>query len=722
MKSVKIFGLILLFSFLVISVPRISLAEDRSNQGTEENCCTWTAGKTSKSDLSPEQKKKLLGLKLPEGYWEMWEKLPKFEPVKGITLPTRFDWRDSGYVTPVKDQGDCGSCWDFCAVGALEAMVRIYGEVEMDLSEQQVLSCKTYGTGCDGANPELAYQLFQYPGAAKEECMPYQADDMVPCTQSSCEKWAKISTYTTVANIVNTIKNAIYTQGPVSSLFAVCDTFYDYHDGCYNYPCFTPNHCVLIVGWDDTLCNGQGAWIVKNSWGTGWGMNGFFYVKWGVSMIGSGAMYPTYIFHRPYVRVLSHAVNDAAGGNGNGRPEPGETVRMDFTLKNVWSALANTRVTLSVDTSGIVITDNYSYLGNLASKEIKDNSSDPMQFQVPSDFPTRRVYFTFHVEGDSAPGVTYTTDTTVEVWVGQAEVLLVDDDSSGSGTYGNHESYYISAFDSLRIVYDVWDKQAKGDYAFSLSKYKILVWYTGDHRTSIFASADIESLMSFLNDGGRLFLTSQDAAEALSGSGNPSDSIFLADYLHCKFVIDNCTQRLIMGEPGDTVGDTLYIQAWGVGSAQNQTSKDVLLPDSLAIPVLKYAKSNWNRVDSVAGFRYANYENHSRVVFFAFGFEGMNPSGQSYQGHYLSMPHFVMQRVVDWLKAADYVPGDCTGDGIVDISDVICFLNYLFIGGPPPDPMAAGDVNHDCVVDAADVVYLLNYLFVNGPAPLPGCA
>jgi hypothetical protein len=713
MKSVKIFGLILLFSLLVILVPRIGVAQDRSNQGTGENC-SWTAGKTSVSELPPEQREKLHGLKLPQGYWELWDKLPKLEAPKVATFPLRFDWRDSNGVTPVKDQGQCGQAWAFGAVGALESMVKIYGEVEMDLSEQQVMSC------AGGDSLELAYKLFRDVGSVKEECMAYQGNDSVPCADDSCEKWAKISDWTAVSNDVNAIKTALLT-GPVAVYMAVSDTFFSYTGGCFDYQYSGINHCVLLVGWDDTLCDGEGAWIAKNSWGTGWGLHGFFFIKWGCCEIGSGASLIHYIFHRPYVRLLSWGVNDSAGGNGNGRPEPGETVRMDFTLKNLWTALPNTRVTLSADTSGIVITDNYSYLGNLASKQIKDNSSDPMQFQVPSNFPTRRVYFTFHVEGDSGGGVNYTKDTTVEVWVGQAEVLLVDDDSSGTGTYGNYESYYTSAFDSSRLVYDVWDKQAKGDYAFSLSKYKILVWYTGDHRTSIFSSADIDSLESFLNNGGRLFLTSQDAAEALRNSGIPLDSIFLKDYLHCSFVNANCTQRLIMGEPGDIVGDTLYIQTYGVASAQNQSSKDVLLPDSSAITVLKYAKSWWNRVDSVAGIRYANHEDHSRVVFFGFGFEGMNSTGLEYQGHLLSWPHFVMHRVIEWLKTPDYIWGDANGDGIMDVSDVVYLLNYLFAGGPPPNPMAAGDANGDCVVDISDVVYLLNCLFVSGLCPEKYC-
>jgi hypothetical protein len=816
MKSLKIFSLVLLFSLLVIFVPRVNSAGDRPNQGSEENCCTWTAGRTSVSDLPPEQRNKLHGLKLPEGYWEMWEKLPKFEPLKGITLPTRFDWRDSNVVTPAKNQLQCGSCWDFCAVGALEAMVKKYGEVEMDLSEQQVLSCKTYGTGCSGSYPDLAYQLFQYPGAAKEECMPYQANDMVPCTQSSCEKWARISNYTTVSNNVDAIKNAIYTQGPLSTLMAAPDTFSYYTGGCFNYMYTNLNHCVMLVGWDDTICNGQGAWIGKNSWGPGWGMNGFFYIRWGSCLIGTGTEYPNYIFHRPYVRLENYGVSDSAGGNGNGRPEPQETVRLDFTLKNVWSPLGNVGVNVTVNPSDIIITDDYSYLGNMASKEIKDNSSDPMQFQVPANFPSQRIYFTFHVSGDSGGGVIYHADTTVEVWVGQANVLLVDDDSSGSGTYADYESYYLNSFDSLGIVYEAWDKQAKGNFSFSLSKYQTVIWYTGDHRTSLFSQADIESLMSFLDNGGRLFLTSQDAAEALSGSGDPLDSIFLTNYLHCRLDNDSATQRQVKGVPGDSIGDTLYIYLWGTGSPQNQISEDVLLPDSSAITCLNYTGSHWAPVDGVAGLR---FKGDYRLVFFGFGFEGMNQTPYSYQGHYLPRAHFVMQRVMDWLEGplptinvtspnggetwfigdtadimwqsisfegnvkieystdggvvwltivdtttndgvyswpvpqdttilsdsclvkvsdidngipfdisdnyfsiTNYVSGDANGDGVVNSADVGYLINYLFIGGPAPQFMAAGDANGDCTVNSADVGYLINYLFVGGPTPQPGCA
>jgi len=66
--------------------------------------------------------------------------------------------------------------------------------------------------------------------------------------------------------------------------------------------------------------------------------------------------------------------------------------------------------------------------------------------------------------------------------------------------------------------------------------------------------------------------------------------------------------------------------------------------------------------------------------------------------------------------------GDITGDGQINAGDVVFLINYLFIGGPAPQPLSAGDINGDCAINSADVVYLINYLFVGGPAPQPGCA
>ena len=782
MKSSKIFSLTLLL-FFMLGTTGLSLAQKASDPKVQEGTCSWTAGKTSVSDLSPEEKKKLFGLKLPEGYWERREKAEKLVVPEGAKFPTRFDWRDSNGVTSAKDQRQCGSCWDFCAVGALEAMVKIHGEVEIDLSEQQVLSCKTYGYGCDGAWPELAFQSFQYPGAAKEECMPYEADHWVPCTQASCEKWAKISGWTVVCEgpDVDAIKNAIYNYGPVSVLMAAPDTFSYYTGGCFDYVYFGLNHCVLLVGWDDTLCNGEGAWIGKNSWGRGWGMSGFFYIKRGCCQIGTGTDLVNYIFHRPYVRLESYGVNDEAGGDGDGRAEPGETARLDFTLKNVWSPLGGVEVTVTADTDGIVITDDYSYLGNMDSKDILNNSLDPMEFYLPDDFPVRRVHFTFHVSGDSGGGVIYTTDTTVMVKIGR-EILLVDDDQGVDSLGTNYDDYYINAFDSLKAVYDIWDKRANPDSAFDFSDFDILIWFTGNHRDSIFSHTDIESLMTFLDNGGRLFLTSQDAVEALYGSADPLFQQFMTDYLHTGYDGNN-TELLVYGQPGDEIGNDVWIYPGGSSSPDNQTSKDNLVPDSEADTVLLYAGVWWEPTGLVAGTKFMS--DLFKVAVFGFGFEAINDDGLQHYGHVTQLPHVVMQRVLDWLKApnptinvispnggeawfvdstydiqwesisfddsvrieysvdagATWSPIDSTDDTVYswpapdDTTSDSCLIRVSSLDkGSPTDASdyyfciidyLPGDFNipgGNGVVDLGDVVFLINYLYKGGNPPDPMAA
>jgi hypothetical protein len=329
------------------------------------------------------------------------------------------------------------------------------------------------------------------------------------------------------------------------------------------------------------------------------------------------------------------------GGDGDGRPEAGETVKLYFTISNIWLPITGTTVTGRVDTLGITFTDSSSFLGNIGTNGSANNNLDPMEFEVDSLYPGRPTIFTLHVEGNTTYGI-YTHDFEVEVWAGNAEILLVDDDY---GSASDYKSYYTDALDSLKQLYDIWDTQGKADPDFSFNDYKYIIWYTGDHKTNLFTQAQVESLMSFLDHGGRLFLTSQDAAEVLSGSADPLYQQFLTNYLHVDYD-GNTNKALAMEEPGDEIGDTLWIKPWGIPGANNQTSKDILVPDSQTDTVLVYADPGWVPSDLVAGTKFKN-ENF-RVVLFGFGFEAIT-SG-TYGGKQLSPQHFVMQRVMDWLR------------------------------------------------------------------------
>ena len=253
----------------------------------------WTAGKTSVSGLSAEEKKQLLGLlPLPEG----WEKntIPLTAPASA-TFDPAFDWRQHDGVTPVTDQRSCASCWAFAAVAQLESHMLIYDLRLEDLSEQQVIDCDLYDGNCDGGYVPAACELFMNPGCVGEACYPYEARDDGPCRQNLCTVLAKISSYAPVQNSVNAIKTAL-ARGPVSCAFTVIDDFYNYTSGCYEGQTTEDiNHAILIIGWDDSQCGGQGAWIIKNSWGPGWGMSGFGYIKYGSCNVGSYAYQIDYV-------------------------------------------------------------------------------------------------------------------------------------------------------------------------------------------------------------------------------------------------------------------------------------------------------------------------------------------------------------------------------------------------------------------------------------------
>lgn len=261
----------------------------------EEKGLDWIADKTSMTDLPLEERQARLGLVIPEEVKLRFAELDKLPPPLLLNTETVFDWREFDRVTPVKDQADCGSCWDFAATGAFESAYWIAEDTMPDFSEQQVLSCNTGGSGCDGGWMEDAYNLFMSYGAVDESCMPYEADDTVPCTQEECDPIAILLDYVDIPNNVVAIKNALV-FGPLSTTFTVYDDFLYYTGGCYEHAGGDPaNHAVTLIGWDDNMCDGYGAWICKNSWGEGWGIDGYFYIKYGSAGIGGYTQRPIYV-------------------------------------------------------------------------------------------------------------------------------------------------------------------------------------------------------------------------------------------------------------------------------------------------------------------------------------------------------------------------------------------------------------------------------------------
>lgn len=198
-------------------------------------------------------------------------------------LPTSVDWRSKGAVTGVKDQGQCGSCWSFSTTGAVEGAWALNFSL-VSLSEQNLMDCsRSYGNfGCNGGLMDNAFKyIINNRGIDTEASYPYQAYTTFSCKYTSANKGASITSYKDVTSgSESALQNAVAYRGPVSvAIDASKSSFQLYSGGIYYEPtCSSTNldHGVLAVGYG-TGTSGD-FWIVKNSWGTGWGDKGYIYM------------------------------------------------------------------------------------------------------------------------------------------------------------------------------------------------------------------------------------------------------------------------------------------------------------------------------------------------------------------------------------------------------------------------------------------------------------
>jgi len=231
------------------------------------------------------------------------------------SLPEAFNWCDRGGCTSVKDQGACGSCWTFGTVGPLESNILIQDAATKDLSEQYLLSCNTDGWDCDGGWWAHDYHQSKIPpgqsdaGAVYEVDFTYVATDTVACTPSldhheKIGSWSCLGEGATkpdccTGNVLPpaAVKQAIFQYGPVSAAVYAGNAFVGYTGGVFESDesglCEQLNHAVTLVGWDDSLGT-SGAWILKNSWGSGWGESGYMRIGYTISNVGSCASYIYY--------------------------------------------------------------------------------------------------------------------------------------------------------------------------------------------------------------------------------------------------------------------------------------------------------------------------------------------------------------------------------------------------------------------------------------------
>jgi len=217
---------------------------------------------------------------------------------KSFAAPTTYDWRDHGAVSPVKDQGQCGSCWAFSAMEQVESQWFLSKGSLPLLSAQQLVDCDTVDAGCDGGDTPSAYDYIKKAGGLeKQSDYAYTGRDG-SCKFSSSKVAADVNGYTYATppcysncktQDENTLKSALASTAPVS-ICVDADIWQLYQngvieakDGC-DFGYYDLNHCVQLVGYNT---DSKGVyWIVRNSWNTDWGDDGYIYLRFGSNVCG----------------------------------------------------------------------------------------------------------------------------------------------------------------------------------------------------------------------------------------------------------------------------------------------------------------------------------------------------------------------------------------------------------------------------------------------------
>jgi C1A family cysteine protease len=200
-----------------------------------------------------------------------------------------YDLRKKGWVTSVKNQGNCGACWAFATMAALESNWLKFKNVTYDLSEQHLRTCHGFEwTPCQGGGPHMSAAYFsRFQGPVTENSSVYNTNATASCFDN-LPLFAYVADTRFISNDRNAVKKAILDYGGVTACFFWNDSLFNPDNNTYYFNGKNvTNHLILLAGWDDTKITkgGVGAWIVKNSYGSSWGEKGYFYIAYQDSKI-----------------------------------------------------------------------------------------------------------------------------------------------------------------------------------------------------------------------------------------------------------------------------------------------------------------------------------------------------------------------------------------------------------------------------------------------------
>jgi subtilisin family serine protease len=299
-------------------------------------------------------------------------------------------------------------------------------------------------------------------------------------------------------------------------------------------------------------------------------------------------------------------------GNGDGRPDAGETVDWIVSLHNVptWQPAEQVWARASCADASISFVRDSTGFGDVGPGSGADNSASPFRFSVAPDAQAHWTTFSLRI-GDGTGG--YQTADSLKMMIGRPELLVVDDDG------GNDlQETLLEDLDRLSVVYDRWDVDASTKFGLEeLPRYAVVVWMTGDETENTLTPEDQAALSDFLEGGGHLFLNGENIGDEIGESSFFSDVIMVA---HRSDTVWNLPP-VVSGIGGDVITDGAQLFLWGPFGPLASPSGVGALGD--AVEILTYQNDPQTQAAAV---RYQSPEGY-RVVYFGFGYEGIRTAG-----------------------------------------------------------------------------------------------
>jgi C1A family cysteine protease len=251
----------------------------------------WRPKENEVVKLPEPKRKQLLGVVPPAGHKLLAPEPETAEFTESATFAPAVDWRNKGgnHVTPVKNQGGCGSCVSFCTVSVVESMASIEKGQLLNLSEADQHFCSSHGASCGGWWHDDAFSQIKSRGVSDEACFPYETafhgndiwSNNPPACKACSDRNSRATKITNITKITTmaAAKNYLTNTGPLAAVFEVYSDFFAYSTGIYEHETggLEGLHCVAIIGYNEA----SQYWLCKNSWGAGWGDSGYFKIAYG---------------------------------------------------------------------------------------------------------------------------------------------------------------------------------------------------------------------------------------------------------------------------------------------------------------------------------------------------------------------------------------------------------------------------------------------------------